>query len=57
MLLDRGIDFSVPLINFSFIQGRHPDRSEVLLRERKRADAKPVPRTGIYEGLFVTFHR
>ena len=36
---------------------RHPERSEVLLRERKRADAKPVPRTGIYEGVFVTFHR
>ena len=36
---------------------RHSERSEVLLRERKRADAKPVPRTGIYEGVFVTFQR
>ena len=36
---------------------RHPERSEVLLRERKRADAKPVPRAGIYKGVFVTFHR
>ena len=36
---------------------RHPERSEVLLRERKRADAKPAQRAGIYEGVFVTFHR
>ena len=36
---------------------RHPERSEVLLRERKRADAKPAQRAGIYEGAFVTFQR
>ena len=36
---------------------RHPERSEVLLRERKRADAKPAQRAGIYEGVFVTFQR
>jgi len=36
---------------------RHPERSEVLLREPKRADAKPAQRAGIYEGVFVTFHR
>ena len=38
---------------------RHPERSEVLLRERKRADAKPRSDSddGIYEGAFVTFQR
>ena len=38
---------------------RHPERSEVLLRERKRADANPRSDSddGIYEGAFVTFQR
>ena len=53
------------------VQRRHPERAsarrsfaegalQVLTNysnQSKRADAKPVPRTGIYEGVFVTFHR